>query len=123
MNYFKPFYYQSLTEIGGAEVETDHLQNLIVEIPQYTSEEIYGFDGMDLIYNPAVMQDIIQWLQSEGDRIIYIYGGNDPLTGAAIELTGQTDALKIIQPGFGNALNIIDLNEVQSVYDALEGWM
>ena len=35
------------------------------------------------------MQDIVAWLQAEGDRMIYIYGGWDPWTGCAVELTGE----------------------------------
>ena len=76
-----------------------------------------------MTYNPDVMQDIIQWLQREGNNIIYIYGGNDPWTAGAIEHTGSTNAIRIVQNGEDHGVKIPDLDNQQLVIDALEEWL
>jgi len=121
-DYFAPYVYQALTEIGGTSYNTDYLQGDLIDFPDI-NHDIHGLGGEDVTYRPEVMEDIHRWLQTEGERIITIYGGNDPLTGAAVEFTGQTDALRIVQPGAGHGVRIADLNDPGSVYRTLETWL
>jgi hypothetical protein len=53
---------------------------------------------------------------SEIANIIHIYGGQDSWTACAIELTGQTSAVKIIQPGANHNLEQwlgIEINQIK----------
>ena len=54
---------------------------------------------------------------------LYIYGGIDPWTAGAIELTGQTNALKIIHEGGDHRVKIADLDDPEIVYSTLEQWL
>ncbi len=81
-DYFKAYAYQVLTQLGGPAVDHAHLEGLFRHDPLDPYVE-YGFprelamewDG------GAAMRDVVQWLQTQGDRIILIYGGVDPWTG------------------------------------------
>lgn len=69
------------------------------------------------------MQDVLNWLQTRGNNIIYIYGEKDPWTAAAVEPTAQTNALKIVQPSANHVLRIADLDNPGLVYSTLENWL
>ena len=122
-NYYKPVYYQIYTEIGYYRLITEHLQDLLIALPNNPSHKVFAPNNNNITFNPLVMQDISNWLQTEGNNIIHIYGEQDPWTACAIEHTGQTNAVKFIQPGANHFLRIADLDEQQLVYDNLEEWM
>ncbi len=109
--YYKPYVYQAFTEIGYPARNYDHLQDLLLYELQTGAEAFLESDGIELIYKPEVIQDVTQWLKTQGNNIIYIYGGADPWTGGAVELTGQTNAVKIIQAGADHGVKIVDLEQ------------
>lgn len=78
---------------------------------------------MTLVFRPEVMQDVIPWLQTQGQRIIYIYGGIDPWTAAAVEPATSLDVLKVVQPGANHSLKIRDLDQKDLVIQTLERWL
>jgi hypothetical protein len=98
------------------------VKDLLVTVPEPTYK-FFAPTNVDLTFRPEVMQDIINWLVTSGDRIIYIYGADDPWTAAAIELTGQCDALKIVQAGANHRVKIDDLDDAPLVYAKLEEWL
>jgi hypothetical protein len=81
--------------------------------------------GLQLVYRPEVMRDICEWVASEGDNMIFIYGGDDPWTAAAIELDGSTNSIRIINPGSGHDADIRALSGTgrTQVFSALEQWL
>lgn len=122
LEYFEPFYYQAITEFGYYSFNTDAFDDLL----QYAvnpSWATFAPQGVPAVYNPAVMQDIQSWIQTEGDRMLFVYGGNDPWTSYAVNLTGATDALKLTEAGMNHGTHIEDLTEKQLAYDALERWL
>ncbi|MBP7867841.1 MAG: hypothetical protein KA419_18070 [Acidobacteria bacterium] len=122
LEYFEPFYYQALTEFGYYSFNTDAFDDLL----QYAvnpSWATFAPQGVPMVYRPEVMPGIQSWVQTEGDRMLFIYGGNDPWTSYAVNLTGATDALKLTEPGLNHGTHIEDLTEKQLAYDALERWL
>jgi len=122
IDYLQPFYYQMYTELGYYRLVDDHVSHLLVELtdPSYS---YFAPPGTPLNFNPNTMQDINTWLQTEGDNIIYIYGEIDTWTAGAVELTGQTNAIKIIQPGANHSISLVNLDQKQLVYSTLEQWL
>jgi hypothetical protein len=101
------YHYQLLTEFGDIVYDNAHLLDL----------------NVDLTFDPTVMPDIVGWLQTSGDCIIYIYGGMDYNTAVGIELTGAADALKIIEPTADHGVLISELTDQQLVISTLETWL
>ncbi len=120
--YFQPLFYQAYTEIGYCPYIYSHVEDLLqfVPLPDYRA---FAPRGVDLVFRPEVMQDVIPWLQTQGQRIIYIYGGIDPWTAAAVEPAAGLDALKIVQPGANHSVRIRDLDQKELVIETLERWL
>jgi hypothetical protein len=122
-DYFKAYVYQALTEIGLPTLDFDEIQDLVTEEPLDVWEE-YGFpESVQFEYRPESIPDVVQWLQQHGDRIIYIYGELDPWTAGAVELPGNADALRVIQPGEDHGVRIADLDLQDLVLETLGGWL
>jgi len=122
LDYFAPVYYQAYTEMGWYRLIDDHLKDLLLTNPAPTYRTMAP-KNVNLNYNPAALEDVRNWLQNEGNNIIYLYGANDPWTAGAIESVGSTNALKIIQPGANHSLKIEDLTEKDLVYSRLAEWL
>ena len=46
-------------------------------------------------FDPLFMRDIVNWLLNYGNKIIYIYGENDPWSAPSIEISDSIDAVKV----------------------------
>lgn len=124
---FEPYVYQTLTETGAPGYKTDYLSDLLVEIdpsdPGNPNFELLAPKGVNMTFNQETINDIYSWLQTKGNNIIYIYGANDPWSAGAIELTGATNGIKIMQPGANHGVKIATLDNPDLVYNALEEWL
>ena len=121
MDYYEPFWYQMYTELGYYRLIDDHLSHLTVDLPD-PSYSAFTPDGVSLNYDPSVMVDINDWLQTAGNNIIYIYGELDPWTAGALESTGTTNSIKIVQDGENHSILISSLDQAELVYSTLEDW-
>jgi len=122
IEYLEPLYYQIYTELGYYRLVDDHLSHLLVDLhdPSYS---YFAPSGVPLVFDPLTMQDLNTWLQTEGNNIIYTYGEIDPWTAGAVELTGQTNAVKIVQPGANHLISMEGLDQKALVYSTLEDWL
>jgi len=120
--YYQPLFYQAYTEIGYCPYIYDHLTDLLqaVRAPTYRS---FAPVGVDLAFKPEVMQDVIPWLQTQGARIVYLYGGVDPWTAAELTPAPGLDALKVVQPGANHNVRIADLDQKDLVIQTLGRWL
>ncbi len=122
-DYFRAYIYQALTEIGMPGVEFQEIQDLITE-EETDVREAYGFPpALIFEYRPESIPDVLAWLQQHGHRIIYIYGELDPWTAGAVELTGQADALRVIQSGADHGVRIAELDQREEVLARLSAWL
>ena len=122
MYYYTPYYYQALKENGYPSYITSHLSDLL-EVATDPGAEFFVFADVTATYNPTVVQDINQWLTTEGNNIIFIYGEYDPWSSAMFEPGNATNALRVIQAEEDHGVKIRDLDEEQRVLDSLEAWL
>jgi len=122
IDYYLPIYFHVLTELGYYGFVTDHVDSLLFTDDHY-SNDIFAPQDVDLVFDYTAMPDIINWLQTEGDQIIYIYGENDPWSAAALEHTGTSNALLITQAGGNHNLSIGNIDQTDEVIDSLESWL
>ncbi len=123
-DYFKPYYFQAYTELGYPKQNADHLQDLLLYDRSGTPNLAPAY-GIHVDFKPETMQSIYNWVQTQGDNIIFIYGGIDPWTAGAVQLTGQTNAIKIVHPGSDHGVKILDLpgNQQALVFNSLSKWL
>jgi hypothetical protein len=125
--YFEPFSYQAVTEMGAPAYDFAPLKGLLTKVDTLTMKnpnyELLAPQGIDYSFNYSTMTDIYAWLQNNGNKIIYIYGKNDPWTAGAIDLSGNVDALKIVQDGANHSVKIANLDSKGLVFYTLENWL
>lgn len=122
IDFYAPAFYQIFSENGYYNYPIDSLTDVLVGIDAPLSSDLVPSD-LTVVYNPNTMIGLKNFLNTNGNNIIYIYGGDDPWTGAAYEPTSQTNSIQIIQSGFDHSVKIIDLDNKNIVYDALDNWL
>jgi hypothetical protein len=118
---FLPYYYQTEVELGYPGLVDDHLAELL---ETQELERDYLPAGVTVTYDPGAMEDIDSWVQSEGERLLFIYGEHDPWTGGAFELGGAEDSYRLTAPGRNHGAGIRDLvaADQEIALGALERW-
>lgn len=121
---YQPFQYQAYTEIGYYGYDITDFKGLLTAVKDPTNI-ILAPKNTDLTFNPATMYSIYTWLRDHGNNIIYIYGETDLWGATAMELSGKTNAIKIVKPGGSHRTRIGNLSPGQQalVYSALEEWL
>jgi hypothetical protein len=120
--YYRPLFYQAYTEIGYCPYLFAHLAGLLHAVPA-PSYRAFAPSGVEMTFRPETMRQVVPWLQRQAERIIYIYGQDDPWTAAALLPDPGLDALCIIQPGANHRVKIADLDRRGEVIAALERWL
>lgn len=119
--YYEPLFYQAYTEFGYCPFMVDQVADLLETL---TNPSYRAFGPQTaMTFNPAVMEDVVPWLRSQGQQIIYIYGGIDPWSAAALEPDPGLDSLYIMQNGANHGVQIAQLDRRAEVIAALNRWM
>ncbi|MFC2136202.1 S28 family serine protease, partial [Bacteroidota bacterium] len=80
-NRYQSAYYQFYTQEGYYNLITSTISDLLISAPD-PSYSNFAPPGVPLNFDSSLMPEILNWLQTEGNNIIYIYGGIDPFTAA-----------------------------------------
>ena len=81
INDFRSFFYQRATEIGGYAYNTKGFDGLLVAADP---KAVVAPFEMSIKYDGKLMNDIIQWLDTKGDKFIYVYGTGDYWSAGAV---------------------------------------
>lgn len=76
-------------------------------------------------YDPAMSLLVKRYLKKDADKILLIYGGNDPWSASAAVTRGNKKILKVVQPGGSHRTRIGTLPESQRklVTETLDKWL
>jgi len=122
--YYHPFFYQAMTELGYYGFDTTGLRHLLKAEPQPTNT-IFAPIG-NLPFNAKLNQDVRKWIRKSGDRILYIYGELDAWSGASVNPSSKTDALKITMKNRAHhdaRINNMTLADKQKTMETLKRWL
>lgn len=119
---FEPYYWQAYTELGTPGIDTSHIDDLLT-VDFKSIDDLPSVD-IEPVFEPAAMQTVSAWLGAEGNRILFIYGQNDPWTAAAFDLAGAKESLILVQAGgnHGSSIGGLAPDDKQKALDALEAW-
>ncbi len=120
--HYRPLFYQAYTEIGYCPYVVDGIRDLLLAVPE-PSYRAFAPRDVELVFRPEVMAAVAPWLRNQGERIVYVYGGNDPWTAAALDPAPGLDVLQVVQPGANHGVKIRDLDQQGAVIAALERWL
>lgn len=71
------------------------------------------------------MKAISKWLQTDAERILFIYGGNDPWYATGVDLKKNWKCRKYLRGDMSHACRIKDFDPVsrEDLIDTLKGWL
>jgi len=120
----RPFFYQAMTEIGYYGYDLEPYGDLI----SATEDNTFMFtmpDSVKVGYNYGKMKQVNNWLQSEAEKMLFIYGEYDPWSATAVEVSSNPSVQKIVKPRGSHRTRIKNLPEKQKdkVYRLLEKWL
>lgn len=121
----RPFYYTSLTETGMYDYKVKPFKKYLKE-----DEDInFSFAlpaGVEIpAFNEKQMLDINKWLQTDAQRMLFIYGGIDPWNAVAVDLKNNDKCRKYVRGDSGHACRIKDFDPVsrEDLIDTLKEWL
>lgn len=97
---FEPYYFQAAWQLGFPANEEEHLKDLLLHPGTDRPDEYLPPELRPLVpYDAGAMADIAGWLATDAERILFIYGSNDPWSAAAFELGLAKDSYRLTVPG------------------------
>jgi len=126
-DYFIPFNYQGYTELGFYGYDTTPFEDLLeyVDTDWASNRPFLVKEDWDISFNPEVMNNVHDFLMSEGNNIIYIYGEYDPWTSTGVWPNPETNAIRMTMPAGNHGTNILAFEgeEREKLISALEEWL
>ena len=118
-----PAMYQFATELGYYGYEKKYVADLLSG--DFYPNWIYAPQNTDLTFSSELMHKVNQWIRTEGDRMLFLYGGNDPWSAPQVMLTGKTDALKMVLKGGNHYVGITSFHgeQLETILAALQRWL
>ena len=119
VNFWTPYGYQALTELGNYAFDTSYLTDLELDIAPLVEY------NTSVKFDPAVMQDIQGWIAASASEMVFLYGQDDPWTVAAVDHNGSDRVIKIVNPGtkHGTQLSSLPLADKDLIVEKLKEWM
>jgi PS-10 peptidase S37 len=119
-----PFFYQAYSELGYYGYDITNFKDLLQEVKEPTSK-IFVPKNSNPHYHCSLMGKINTWVQKHGNNMLFIYGGNDTWFAPSVQLTGETNAIKMVKRGGSHKTRIksFDEKEKEIIYSTLEKWL
>ncbi len=120
---FDAYYYQAEGELGYPGTMDAHLEGLLV-FDDAAYAGAYPVDVAVPAFAAGAMPDIDTWVQTEGDRLIFLYGEWDPWSGGMFSLGGATDSLRLVAAQGAHGADLKDLTpgDREQIYGRLAAW-
>ena len=119
-----PFFYQAYSEIGYYGYDISSLKDLLREVRD-PSSKIFIPPNSNPQFDCSLMQRINSFIQKRANNMIFIYGENDTWSAPAIQLTGETNSIKMVKESGSHRTRIKHFSdeEKEIIYSALEDWL
>ncbi len=98
MKQYGSHYWQAGSEMGYYSYQTAPFKGLLKVLSGEPSA-IFMPGKAPKTFQPSLVQSAYKWLETEGHRFIYIYGGADTWTATGVPPSDKVDALWFIMPG------------------------
>jgi hypothetical protein len=127
LDYFQAYYQQCANQLGYPALKTSHLTGLTY--PGQDVPAAYPPAGASKAYDGAVaMQDIQAWINATAEKVILVYGENDPWSAGALDVpagAGARGVKKFFAPGgnHGSKLSSLTGPDQAEAYALLSQWL
>jgi hypothetical protein len=101
---YLPYYYQAATQLGWPSLKFEHLRGLTRYEDFYQANSMLPAE-LRSRHNPLPMLDVDHWVRTRSERMLFIYGENDPW-GAERFTPSRRDSYLYVAPGANHGANI-----------------
>lgn len=120
-----PFFFQGMTEIGMYGYDADEFRGYtdMEGMVDFSWTLPRGYENVE--FNPKIMQKVDEWVKTQGDNMLYLYGGQDAWSATAAAPGPETNAVRLFNPGKNHGTRIRNFPENlrDSIYTVLEQWV
>ncbi|WP_435969954.1 aminopeptidase [Streptomyces sp. Qhu_M48] len=109
---YTPYYYQAATELGSPTIKQPHLKGL----SRYGYQPARNFVPREIpmTFKRHAMRDVDDWVRKNANRMLFVYGGNDPWGSEKFHLgRGARDSYVYTAPGANHGANVAALVEAE----------
>ncbi|MEJ8635116.1 MULTISPECIES: S28 family serine protease [Streptomyces] len=102
---YTPYYYQAGTELGSPDIKQPHLKGL----SRYGYQPPRNFVPRDIPmrFKPFVMDDVDHWVRNNAQRMMFVYGQNDPWGAEKFRVgKGARDSYVYVAPGANHGAGV-----------------
>lgn len=125
-NYFDflPSYYQHMSELGYYGFDFEPVSDLLKTVKS-TSNSRFAPKGVDNTYNPEYIKKVRKYVETRGNRILYIYGAYDTWGSCAPTPNRKLDALKMVLPGGSHSTRVKNFpkEDQEKIRATLDRWL
>ncbi|WP_436532225.1 S28 family serine protease [Actinoplanes sp. HUAS TT8] len=103
-----PYYYQAASQLGWPSLRFEHLRGLRNYPGLYTANSSLP-PQLRRAHNPVPMIDVDLWVRTASERMLFVYGQNDPWSAERFTPSRRDSAL-FVAPGANHGANIAKLD-------------
>ncbi|MFG2496837.1 S28 family serine protease [Streptomyces sp. NPDC048441] len=121
---YTPYYYQAGTQLGSPDIK----QPWLGDLSRYGYQPPRNFVPRDIPmkFEPGAMKDVDRWVRHNAQRMLYVYGGNDPWGAEPFHpATGaKHDSYVFTAPGANHGANVAGLvpAEKAKATERIQAW-
>jgi PS-10 peptidase S37 len=112
LEYYRPYYFQAASQLGWPSLKFEHLRGVRNYPNLYTANASLPKE-LRRPHNPLPMIDVDLWVRTKAERMLFVYGENDPW-GAERFVPSLRDSALYVAPGANHGANIARLNPADS---------
>jgi hypothetical protein len=110
---YTPYYYQAGTQLGSPDIRQPWVGGL--SRYGYQPPRTFVPRSIPMRFQPSVMRDIDNWVRHHADRMLYVYGENDPWGAERFRVgAGSRDSYVMTEPGGNHGASVAGLAENDS---------
>ncbi|WP_223642068.1 S28 family serine protease [Corallococcus sp. EGB] len=124
LEYYAPYDFQAGTQLGSYASDESHLRGVQRYPRQYDPRALVPFDMKPYPFNPFTMPLVEGWVKAFGERILLVYGENDPWSTGAFSVSARNDSYRFFEPGGNHGASIQGLPEADqaAALERLRTW-
>ena len=121
---YLPSFYQHMRELGYYGFDMKPVADLLQIVKNPTNSR-FAPEGVDITYNPAYIKEVRDYVESQGNQILYINGEYDPWGACSPTPKTGVDALKMTLKGghHGTRIRHFSKEDQQKIYNKLQEWL
>lgn len=121
----RPFFYAALTEIGMYDYKIRPFKKYLKEEKDIDFSFTMPAGVEKKPFNEAQMQAINKWLQTDAEKILFVYGGSDPWYATGVDLKKNDKCRKYVRGDMSHTCRIKDFDPVskEDLIDTLKEWL